>query len=145
MSGFAICCKQLELAHHADNWLFLSGGNGVTLADLRAINPHTQQTHIPHEVKAPWAEAFGGLDFPEPLLAAKRRMRIARPAAQILYYMVRPWTLRINLKHVMSCITVFALVYVKPCKHVLHLLWTDKSWQHSALSLTQADSRPGCV
>ena len=81
---------QPELARDADNLLWLAGKKGATLADLRAINPLTQCTHIPHEVKAPCAEAYGDSDFPELVHDADNRKQMARPATQILYYMVRP-------------------------------------------------------
>lgn len=79
-----------SLAH--DICMFLLGTGGVTLADLRAIHRDTQEVHIPHEVKAPWAEAHGGCNFAELLQDVERRGLVARPAAQILYYMVRPLT-----------------------------------------------------
>lgn len=83
---------QLEGIDQMDNCVFLSGIHAVTLADSRAINPATQETHIPHEVKPPWAEADGGCNFSQLLQDVEKRRWLARPAAQILYYMVRPLT-----------------------------------------------------
>jgi len=65
-----------------------TGKNAMTKADLRAFHPDTQETHIPHEVKAPWAEAHEGQHFADLLGDAHTRRKVARPAAQILSYMV---------------------------------------------------------
>ena len=73
--------------HHAKQ-LFVPGDEAVTEVDLRAIDLQTQRTHIPHEVKAPWAEEHGGRHFVELLQDKRKRKCIARPAAQLLYYMV---------------------------------------------------------
>ena len=73
----------------ATHQLFAAGERGLTNADLRAVDPQTQRTHIPHEVKAPWAEGHVGHHFADLLQDEQTRTSIARPAAQLLYYMVR--------------------------------------------------------
>ena len=67
---------------------FASGKQDLAKSDLRAMDPQTQRTHIPHEVKAPWAEGHVGHHFAELLQDKRSRKSIARPAAQLLYYMV---------------------------------------------------------
>lgn len=64
------------------------GAKGITKADLRAYHPQTQRTHIPHEVKGPWAEGHEGQHFADLLQGPEIRHNVARPAAQLLYYMV---------------------------------------------------------
>lgn len=60
----------------------------MTKADLRAMHRDSEETYIPHEVKAPWAEAHGGQPFANLLGKLSTRKQVARPAAQILSYMV---------------------------------------------------------
>ena len=60
--------------------------------DLRAVHGETEETYLPHEVKPPWAEAHEGQHFVDLLGDMQTRDRVARPAAQILSYMVRHWT-----------------------------------------------------
>ncbi len=113
---------QLELAQLVKQSLVCSGKTGVTLVDLRATHCRTHKTCLPHEVKPPWAEACDGSNLSELMQDAERKKTMARPAAQILYYMARPWSSR------SSC--------VKPCKHILHVLM-HKSYR-TVLTATQA-------
>ena len=75
-----------------------TGDRANTLADLRGAHTSTQHTYIPHEVKASWAEAHDGQHFANLLMNDQSRSRVARPAAQILSYMVNSnsW----GIKHV---------------------------------------------
>ena len=70
--------------------LLYSGEAGVTLADVRATHCHTHKTCLPHEVKAPWVEGCSGGDFSELFPNAKGNKAMPRPAAQVLYYVLRP-------------------------------------------------------
>ncbi|DBB14428.1 TPA: hypothetical protein ACH3X3_004725 [Trebouxia sp. C0006] len=45
----------------------LPGDAGITDVELRAIDTHDQRTHIPHEVKGPWAEQHAGSPFTDVL------------------------------------------------------------------------------
>ncbi|KAL3131380.1 hypothetical protein ABBQ38_007695 [Trebouxia sp. C0009 RCD-2024] len=54
------------------------GKLGLTKADMRAVDPHTQRTHIPHEVKALWAEGHVGQHFADLLDDKDSRTSIAR-------------------------------------------------------------------
>lgn len=66
------------------------GGIGAGIgADTCAVDPQTQRTHIPHEVKAPWAEGCVGHHFADLLHKDQSKPSIARPAAQLLYHLVR--------------------------------------------------------
>ncbi|DBA92610.1 TPA: hypothetical protein ACH3X1_002829 [Trebouxia sp. C0004] len=57
----------------------LPGHAGVTEeVDPCAIDTHTQHTHIPHEVKAPWAERQAGGHFTNLLQDQRKRRRVAR-------------------------------------------------------------------
>ncbi|KAL0049129.1 hypothetical protein WJX82_007188 [Trebouxia sp. C0006] len=80
-----------ESAKHLDYPVMYTsshGKTGVTLVDLRATHCRTHKTCIPHEVKPPWAEACDGSNLSELMQDAERKKTMARPAAQILYYMV---------------------------------------------------------
>ena len=68
---------------------FSSGDAGITDVELRAIDTHDQRTHIPHEVKGPWAEQHAGSPFTDVLQDQCKRRRVDCVAAQILYYMVK--------------------------------------------------------
>jgi len=67
---------------------FSSGDAGITEVDLRAIDTRGQHTYIPHEVKGPWAEQHAGGHFTDLLQDQRKRRRVDRAAAHILYYMV---------------------------------------------------------
>lgn len=67
----------------------LATGDANTLVVLRGAHTSNQRTYIPHEVKSPWAEAHKGDHFADLLMDKQSRPRVARPAAQILSYMVR--------------------------------------------------------
>ncbi len=54
----------------------------------KALHGETEETYIPHEVKAPWAEAHKGQHIVDLLGDMQTRDRVARPVAQILSYMV---------------------------------------------------------
>ena len=67
----------------------LFAGTGKTLCDMRGLHPVTRGTYIAHEVKAPWAERHQDRHFGNILQDLQLREDVARPAAQIVYYMVR--------------------------------------------------------
>ena len=66
----------------------VTGEHAKTKADLRALHRETEQTYIPHEVKALWGEAHKGQHVVDLLRNVQTRDTVARPVAQILSYMV---------------------------------------------------------
>lgn len=80
-------CQDHNL-HGLRQLLNVIGNQAVTKADLRAMHQDSEETYIPHEVKAPWAEAHGHQHYADLLGSSSTTKQVARPAAQILSYMV---------------------------------------------------------
>ena len=66
----------------------ITGGHAKTKADLRALHLKTEQTHIPHEVKALWGKAHKGQHVADLLRNMETTDTVARRVAHILSYMV---------------------------------------------------------
>ena len=68
----------MEKTVHA---LGITGDHAKTKADLRALHLETEQTHIPHDVKALWGEAHEGQHVVDLLRNMQTTDTVARPVA----------------------------------------------------------------